>query len=201
MKVVQTYGSEELEATNYKKYLSNSHRVTQSEIVKTAVGLGLIQFLMYLFYGYTLYFGGKLRNDIALEPDTEGDEYSGGDIIAIMFCVIIGAFGLGGGATHFKAVSDAMIAGKLAYDIMDHIPKVDPNTPGEMAVASEIKGQIEFRNVNFTYPTRQELKVLKNFSCVFEAGKTTALVGPSGSGKSTIVQLLERFYDPNNGSI
>ena len=55
--------------------------------------------------------------------------------------------------------------------------------------------------MNFTYPSRKELQVLKNFSCVFEAGQTTALVGPSGSGKSTIIQLLERFYDPTDGEI
>jgi ABC-type multidrug transport system fused ATPase/permease subunit len=42
---------------------------------------------------------------------------------------------------------------------------------------------------------------LKNFSCVFEAGKTTALVGPSGSGKSTIIQMIERYYNPADGSI
>lgn len=57
-----------------------------------------------------------------------------------------------------------------------------------------MKGRIEFKNVNFSYPSRPEDKVLNNFSCVFEPGKTTALVGPSGSGKSTIIQLVERFY-------
>jgi len=62
-------------------------------------------------------------------------------------------------------------------------------------------GQIEFKNVGFTYPSRPDLKVLKNFSCTFEAGKTTALVGPSGSGKSTIVQLIERFYDAEEGDV
>jgi ABC-type multidrug transport system fused ATPase/permease subunit len=50
-----------------------------------------------------------------------------------------------------------------------------------------IFGRITFENVSFTYPTRPDLPVLKDFSCVFEAGKTTALVGPSGSGKSTII--------------
>ena len=63
------------------------------------------------------------------------------------------------------------------------------------------RGKIEFKNVHFTYPTRQDLQVLKGFSCVFEEGKTTALVGPSGSGKSTIIQMLERFYDPSSGTV
>jgi ATP-binding cassette subfamily B (MDR/TAP) protein 1 len=64
-----------------------------------------------------------------------------------------------------------------------------------------LKGKYEFRNVEFTYPSRPDHKILKSFSCEFEAGKTTALVGPSGSGKSTIIQLLERFYDPTGGQI
>jgi ATP-binding cassette subfamily B (MDR/TAP) protein 1 len=64
-----------------------------------------------------------------------------------------------------------------------------------------MQGLYEFKNVEFTYPSRPDHKILKSFSCVFEAGKTTALVGPSGSGKSTIIQLLERFYDPTGGEI
>lgn len=50
-----------------------------------------------------------------------------------------------------------------------------------------MKGKIEFKNVSFAYPSKKDQNVLKNFSCEFEAGKTTALVGPSGSGKSTII--------------
>jgi len=55
--------------------------------------------------------------------------------------------------------------------------------------------------VSFRYPSRKDQLILKKFSAIFEAGKTTALVGASGSGKSTIIQIIERFYDPEEGSI
>lgn len=55
--------------------------------------------------------------------------------------------------------------------------------------------------MDFVYPTRKDIKVLKNFSAVIEAGKTTALVGPSGSGKSTIIQLIERYYNAAAGDV
>jgi ABC-type multidrug transport system fused ATPase/permease subunit len=58
-----------------------------------------------------------------------------------------------------------------------------------------------FKDIEFVYPSKTDQMILKKFNCVFEANKTTALVGPSGSGKSTIIQLLERFYDPVGGSI
>lgn len=64
-----------------------------------------------------------------------------------------------------------------------------------------IVGHINFTCVDFNYPTRPDVKVLSQFSLDFPAKKTTALVGPSGSGKSTIIGLLERWYDPDSGSI
>ena len=70
-----------------------------------------------------------------------------------------------------------------------------------MLTNESVKGHIEFKNVNFTYPTRTDLQVLKDFTLTIEGGKTTALVGPSGSGKSTVIQLIERFYDPASGTV
>lgn len=103
---------------------------------------------------------------------------------------------------HYKAVSEGMIAGKLAYDVIDHVPKVDPNEPNTKQVDRKtLIGTFEFRDVCFKYPSRDDLLVLDNFSCIFEANKTTALVGPSGSGKSTIIQLIERFYDAASGTV
>ncbi len=88
----------------------------------------------------------------------------------------------------------------MAYDIIDRKSEISLDDAHAKKLEN-ISGRIEFKNVTFTYPTRKEQKILDDFSAVFEAGKTTALVGASGSGKSTIVQLIERFYDPNNGNV
>ena len=82
------------------------------------------------------------------------------------------------------------------------LPKYEIDSSSEEGLKPElVRGRIEFNDVTFQYPTRQETKVFNGFSLIVEAGKTVALVGPSGSGKSTAVQLLERFYDPTGGNI
>ena len=118
-----------------------------------------------------------------------------------MFSTIFGAFGLGGAVPHAKAVTEGRVAGKLAHETMAVKPIIDPTKGGIKLIRENMHGAIVFDKVSFTYPTRQELTVLKDFSHEFKAGKTTALVGPSGSGKSTIIQLVERFYRPDSGSI
>ncbi len=62
-------------------------------------------------------------------------------------------------------------------------------------------GNIEFHDVNFRYPNRPTVRILRNFSLKCATNQTTALVGPSGSGKSTIIALLQRFYDPLKGIV
>lgn len=62
-------------------------------------------------------------------------------------------------------------------------------------------GLIQFKDVNFCYPTRPEVKVLKGVNMKVEPGQTVALVGQSGCGKSTVISLLQRFYDPESGEI
>jgi ABC-type multidrug transport system fused ATPase/permease subunit len=64
-----------------------------------------------------------------------------------------------------------------------------------------LEGNVRFDNVQFTYPSRKEVEVLKKISFEAKKGQTIAFVGPSGSGKSTITALILRFYEPNSGSI
>ena len=101
---------------------------------------------------------------------------------------------------NIKAITEGRVAGKVVYDIIGRVPRILMDDPKARNVEN-IRGSIEFKNVTFRYPTRPEQKVLDDFSVTFAEGKTTAIVGASGSGKSTIIQLIERFYDPDNGSI
>ncbi|XP_074071875.1 bile salt export pump-like isoform X3 [Macrotis lagotis] len=64
-----------------------------------------------------------------------------------------------------------------------------------------VKGEIQFHNVTFHYPSRPEVKIIDNLSMVIKSGETTAIVGPSGAGKSTAMQLIQRFYDPSEGMV
>ena len=61
--------------------------------------------------------------------------------------------------------------------------------------------QLKFKDVKFAYPTRPNKPILNNFKLTVKKGETLALVGPSGGGKSTTIGLIERFYDPDEGSI
>ncbi|CAD5181799.1 unnamed protein product [Musa acuminata subsp. malaccensis] len=71
----------------------------------------------------------------------------------------------------------------------------------EGTVIENLSGDVEFRSVEFAYPSRPENIILRGFDLKVPAGKTVALVGGSGSGKSTVIALMERFYDPLGGEI
>ncbi len=64
-----------------------------------------------------------------------------------------------------------------------------------------VNGTVVFKQVVFSYPTRETVTVLQGLDLQVNPGQTLALVGSSGCGKSTAVQLLERFYDPADGQV
>merc|ERR1719433_90997 len=98
-------------------------------------------------------------------------------------------------------------AQKAALSIMKLLrldPRIDNLSEEGEKDWSEESGRdshIEFKTVTFRYPSRPKVKVLQGLSLKIPKGKIVALVGPSGSGKSTIMQLIQRFYDPEAGEV
>ncbi|GMH05129.1 hypothetical protein Nepgr_006969 [Nepenthes gracilis] len=86
------------------------------------------------------------------------------------------------------------------FSILDHPTKIDPDDPEAEPVES-VHGEIEFRHVDFAYPSRPDVVVFKDLNLRIRAGQSQALVGASGSGKSSVIALIERFYDPTAGKV
>jgi len=102
------------------------------------------------------------------------------------------------------AITDAGAANGAAeklFELIDRESPIDPFSTDGAKPAGAVSGAIEVIDVVFAYPTRADFNICRGYSLSIAAGQKCALCGPSGSGKSTIVQLLERFYDPNAGSI
>lgn len=93
---------------------------------------------------------------------------------------------------NIRFLSEATAAASRTFKMIDKRPTVDPDD-GRGVTLEEVKGEIEFKNIDFAYPSRPEFPVLQGFSLRVMPGETLGLVGSSGSGKSTIISLLERF--------
>lgn len=123
-----------------------------------------------------------------------------GNLISfILYTVFIGA-SFGGIATQFSHIQKAIGATENLLDIFEETPE-NINIDEQGTITEKIYGEVKFDSVSFAYPSRKELQILKGVSFGINQGEQVAIVGSSGTGKSTITNLLQRFYDVDNGNI
>ena len=125
-----------------------------------------------------------------------------GDVIAGMFCALMGIGGIISITPNIKMIKEACISFSGYYNLYNRVPKIDLSQSTEKPPLDEIHGKIEFKDVSFYYPSDEnKKKILNKINITFEPGKKIAIVGESGCGKSTIVNLIERLYDATDGEI
>ncbi|MBQ9832369.1 MAG: ABC transporter ATP-binding protein, partial [Clostridia bacterium] len=101
-----------------------------------------------------------------------------------------------------QGMTNMQMSAAAANRIFDFLEENEMSDESEKtSVLSNIKGDVEFKNVRFAYPDNKDKIIIKNFSAVVEAGQKVAIVGPTGAGKTTMVNLLMRFFEINSGSI
>lgn len=101
----------------------------------------------------------------------------------------------------FQSVSRGVASGKRVKEILDCVPTIADGGFNEDTVTTALKGQIEFRNVSFAYPTMGDRKILDDITFTIKPGETFAILGSTGCGKSSMVNLIPRFYDVTEGQV
>lgn len=98
------------------------------------------------------------------------------------------------------AFAEGQSAAYRLFSTIKRKPEIDPDdTTGRQL--EDIRGDVELKDVYFSYPARPEQLIFDGFSLHVSSGTTMAIVGESGSGKSTVISLVERFYDPQAGDV
>jgi subfamily B ATP-binding cassette protein MsbA len=122
---------------------------------------------------------------------------TGGELIAFLIYGISIAGSLTSMAQLYTQFQEAIGAMKRVFQLLDMQPDIQDKVDAK--TLSDIRGQIEFENVSFSYD--KQLPVLQTVDLKIAEGEILALVGPSGAGKSTLFNLIPRFYDPDAGTV
>lgn len=188
--IVKAFANEWYEIGRYKEKIK--------EVVKIAIKGGQLRgyfasFIIVCLFGTivaVVWYGVMLS--IAGEI-TVGELFT-----FILYSSYVGASS-GGIAELYAQMQKAIGATERVFELLEETPEKINSTASELT--QKIKGNVTFKNVKFSYPSRKEIQVLKDVSFTANFGQKIAIVGPSGVGKSTIASLLLRFYDIEGGEI
>ncbi len=189
MKILQLFTRESIEYKNFKAINERHKKGWLKTVWYNSVFFPIAELLSSVALGLIVWYGGY---DIVLNTTIT----SLGDITAfVMFTPMIFR-PLHQIANKFNTLIMGMVAADRVFKIIDTTAHIDDDGS---VIAAQLKGDISFKNVSFSYV--KDEAVLNDISFNVEAGSTVAIVGSTGAGKSTIINLLNRFYDINSGTI
>lgn len=187
IKSLKAYTNEFLELKKYEIAVDNVKELA----LKTALWRGLfVGFILTIMLGaivFIIWMGIEL-----IEDKTEFFKF-------ILYTVMLGT-SIGSLPDQYAKIQKAIGATESVMEIIQHETEyINTSLPAPREKVFE--GNVELKNISFSYPSRKEIKVINNLNLSIKAGEKLALVGSSGSGKSTIASLLLHFYKADQGSI
>ncbi|KAL9157709.1 hypothetical protein ABFS82_08G021900 [Erythranthe guttata] len=191
VRTVYSYVGETKTLGAYSDLIQNTLKLGYKAGMAKGLGLGCTYGIACMSWALVFWYAGVfIRNG----------QTDGGKAFTAIFSAIVGGMSLGQSFSNLGAFSKGKAAGFKLMEIIKQKPTIVQDDLDSKCL-TEVNGNIEFKNVTFSYPSRPDVIIFRDFSIFFPAGKTVAVVGGSGSGKSTVVSLIERFYDPNQGEI
>ncbi|WP_435218742.1 ABC transporter transmembrane domain-containing protein [Luminiphilus sp. nBUS_07] len=188
IKIVQSYNRETMEQTAFDRDVTIAFDVARARIRQRALLTGFAILLLVAAMAGMMWSGGQ---DVIL------GRMSGGEMGAFVFyAVMLGA----AFATLSEVWGDLQRAAGAAERLMELLNETSVISDNGTDIP-DIRSPIRFNKVTFSYPSRPDQPALTDFELSVPPGKSLALVGQSGAGKSTLFELLQRFYDPQQGSV
>jgi len=150
----------------------------------------------FIFYAYGLcfYYGAWLLINVP------GSIESPFTIWKVAIAVLSGGMMVGMSFSSLMDIQTLFLAAEKIFDVLDRKSKIDTNASAGLRL-EVMKGNTDIIEGEFSYPTRSDVQVLNKLSMSIKSGEKIALVGESGCGKSTVIQLMQRFYDLDQGSL
>jgi ATP-binding cassette subfamily B protein len=199
IKTVQSYTRESTERSAFAQEVEKAFDVAKNRIINRGLLTSLVILFSFAAIGVMIYIGAS---------DVLEGNMSGGELAAFIFYAAMVAGGVAAVAEVFGELQRAAGATERLLELMavkatiqsPSIKTTGTSQENDIKLTSS-SDHISFKNVSFSYPSRPNTLALNNISFDIRRGDTIALVGTSGAGKSTIFELLQRFYDPQQGSI
>ena len=191
IKVVQAFNHESADQAVFASRVENAFAVAVRRIRQRALLVALVMLLVMAAIATMLWVGGG---------DVLSGQISAGELAAFIFYAFIVAGSVGAISEVYSDLQRAAGATERLLELLESPSELlEPADP--VPLPDTARGQLEFVDVAFRYPSRPEAVVLDGVSFVVEPGEMVAVVGPSGAGKSTLFDLAQRFYDPTAGEI
>lgn len=189
MKIVQLFSRENIEYEKFKEINQRHNQAWLKNIMYNSIFFPIADIVSSLTLGFVIWYGGmSIVNGDNLT--TFGDLFAYTMLITMLFNPLRQI------ADKFNVMQMGIIAAERVFEELELDEVIEDKGT---IIAPQFKGRIQMKDVRFSYIP--EVEILKGINLEIEAGKTIAIVGSSGAGKSTIINLLNRFYDINSGSI
>ncbi|WP_170607171.1 ABC transporter transmembrane domain-containing protein [Ruegeria arenilitoris] len=191
VQTVQAFTHEKASREQFGDMTETSYSVSLRRIQTRAVLTVIVIFLVFSGIVGVLWMGA---NDVRNGVMTEG--------VLIQF-VIYSVIMAGSVAALSEIWSELQRAAGATERLVELLNAQDTvnDLPETATIAQPVRGEIRFEDVTFRYPARPEQVALNHLTLSVRPGETVAFVGPSGAGKTTVIQLIQRFYDPDSGRV
>ncbi|MEW2915306.1 ABC transporter transmembrane domain-containing protein [Leisingera sp. JC11] len=191
VQTVQAFTHETASRSKFSELTETSYDVSSRRIQTRAYLTVIVIFLVFSGIVGVLWMGA---NDVRAGVMTEGT------LIQFVIYAVLVAGSVAALSEIWSELQRAAGATERLVELLNAEDTVlDP--VAAQVLPAPVKGEIDFDNVSFRYPSRPDVSALEEVSLTVKPGETVAFVGPSGAGKTTIIQMLQRFYDPNQGAV